>query len=74
MDANLKISISLILRFGVGLSTGGVLGIFLGFFMSAIGFDWGIWKIFWFVFWACAYLGMGIGFLSWVIWLRKSDL
>jgi hypothetical protein len=74
MGNNLKIGISLLLRLMGGIAAGAGCGVFFGFFMSAVGFDFGIWKIFWTVFWGCTWLGIGIGFMTWIIWLRSSDL
>ncbi|MCG9890099.1 MAG: hypothetical protein MH252_03345 [Thermosynechococcaceae cyanobacterium MS004] len=74
MNNNSKIGLSLIICLGFGCFIGAGSGVLLGFFMSAVGFDIGIWKVFWFVFWACFWIGMLIGLLIWGMWLKKSNL
>jgi hypothetical protein len=73
MNNNLKIGISLLLYLVAGFVVGACCGVFFGFFTSAVGFDFGIWKVFWTVFWGCTWLGMGTGFVAWIIWLGASN-
>jgi hypothetical protein len=74
MNNNLKNGVILLLYLTAGFAVGAGLGVCFGFVISAVGFDFGIWKLFWTVFWGCTWLGGGAGFVAWMIFVVIQSL